>query len=34
MGHPEEFARELKEIYPKIIIAKDGRMKELDFKDE
>ncbi len=34
MGHPEEYAKELKEIYPKIIIAKDCRMKELTFKDE
>lgn len=34
MGHPEEFAKEVKEIYPKIIITKDCRMKELDFRDE
>lgn len=34
MGHPEEFAQEIRGIYPGIIIARDGRMKELDFRDE
>lgn len=34
MGHPEEYLKEIREIYPKIIIAKDGRMKELNYRDE
>lgn len=34
LNHPEDFAHELKAIFPRTIIPKDCRMKELMFKDE
>lgn len=34
MNHPENFAAELKGIFPRLVIAKDGMSKELKFEDE
>ena len=33
MMHPENYEKELKKIFPKLVIPRDGQMKELNFED-
>jgi len=34
LNHPEEYAKEVKKIFPATVVAKDGRSTELRFSDE